>query len=221
MISNRRRIPYAFAHRCPAFPVVERYVDWFGRRLPRMGGNGSRYWEVYIGILLFHRRLWDECGGYDESFIYYSYMEFDLFLRLCMRYEGVDLGPVVGEDFLHLDHLPAWLSWEHQTRSNNNVIRTPEDPPPTFCPTGPDWGLVRYDLPLDPAPASAVVTGVRWRVSDWPTFLGATASSTITTVARILREHVASRGVARGIAYTLLISTGALPRLRRARARAA
>jgi hypothetical protein len=188
MISNRRRIPYDFASRCPSFPVVERYVSAFGSHLPVMGGSGTQYWEVYIGILLFHRRLWEECGGYDETFLYYSFMEFDLFLRLRMRYEGVDLGPAVGHDFLHLDHMPAWLSWEAQPRRNNAVIRTLEAPPPVFCPTGPDWGLARYDLPLESASAGRGRSDARWRTSCWPELIRATASSTVRTVARVAGE---------------------------------
>ena len=39
----------------------------------------DRYWQCYIGILLMHRKLWGIAGGYDESFIYYGYMEFDFF----------------------------------------------------------------------------------------------------------------------------------------------
>lgn len=217
MISNRRRIPYHFAVRCPSFPVVERYVSWFDRRLPAMGGAGKEnYWEVYIGILLFHRRLWEECGGYDETFIYYSYMEFDLFLRLLKKYEGVNLGPIVGDDFHHLDHMPSWLSWNHQPRTNNNVIRTPEDPPPDFCPAGADWGLGRYDLPLEEVPAGGrglAPRDARWGVRHWPELLWATAASTVGTVWYLIRDQIRMRGYVRGLAFTLIVSTGLRARL--------
>ena len=154
MISNRRRIPYHFAVRTPSFPVVERYLSWLDRRLPDDGLTMSdNYWECYIGIVLFHRRLWDECGGYDESFIYYSYMEFDLFLRLSMRYQGVDLGAIVGNDFYHLDHTPAWLTWQRnqpQARTSSGRLRRR----PRVLSHGSGLG-------------SAVATRSTWRRSPW------------------------------------------------------
>lgn len=211
MISNRRRIPYRFAVQRPPLPIVERYVSMLGRSLPRMGGNGAHYWECYIGILLFHRRLWEECGGYDESFIYYSYMEFDLFLRLYQRYPGVDLGPIVGEDFYHLDHLPTWRSWNAQPRTNNNVVRTLDAPPPEYCPAGPEWGLAQFPLALEPPLASRQrIAGrdMRWRATMWPHFLWVTVASAAATVVGILRENAAERGPLRGAAYTAIVSTG-------------
>jgi hypothetical protein len=196
---------------------VERYVGLLGRRAPLMEAPPSdNFWECYIGIVLCHRRLWDECGGYDESFIYYSYMEFDLFLRLASRYEGVDLGPVVDHDFAHLDHLPSWLTWQNTARVEN-VIRTPEDPPPRFCPTGPDWGLARHELALEPASArrpAPAARDVRWRPSHWPELAWATAASTVQTLVMLVRDQVRLRGIRRGIAHALLVSTGIRARLR-------
>jgi len=211
MISNRRRIPYHFAAATPPFPVVERYVSSFDRVLPRMAlPLSDNYWECYIGILLMHRRLWEECGGYDESFIYYSYMEFDIFLRLATRYPGVDLGALVGHDFHHLDHVPSWLTWNATTRKEN-VMRTPDAPPPEFCPTGADWGLAGH--PLAPEPVSGripVLAGreVEWSRSRWPLFARLTCVSSAMTVAMVFRDHIRMRGVIRGIASALAGSTG-------------
>ncbi|HVW19138.1 MAG TPA: hypothetical protein VHB30_12910 [Solirubrobacteraceae bacterium] len=222
MISNRRRIPYRFAVRTPPFPVVERYVRSFGRILPAMGGGGSRFWEVYVGILLFHRDLWEQCAGYDESLIYYSYMEFDLFLRLASRYAAVDLGAIVGHDFHHLDHIPAWRSWEEQPRSNNNVIRTPEDPPPEFAPTGPGWGLAGHDLELEAGTAPALEErDVRWSASLWPELIRSSVAGLALTVADEVRREIGRRGMVRGIAYSLVVSSGLRPRLGRLRRRSA
>lgn len=195
MISNRRRIPYQFAVQCPQFPLVERYVQWFDRRLPRTARPmpNSEYWQCYIGIVLLHRKLWDECGGYDESFIYYSYMEFDLFLRLRMYYEGVDLGSVVDDDFYHLDHLPTWFIWHTARPGQENPIRTVENPPPEFCPSGPRWGLADYQLALEPAsndPIAANADAMRWDKYRWLHFVALTFLSTILTLCRMVFDHM-------------------------------
>lgn len=219
MISNRRRIPYHFAVRKPSFAVLQRCLSWWDRRLPTMDLLISdNYWECYIGIVLFHRRLWDECGGYDESFIYYSFMEFDLFLRLTMRYPGVDLGAVVGDDFHHLDHTPAWLTWS-ATNRRENIMRTPDAPPPEFCPTGPEWGLAHHDLPSERVPQAARRSPyeAQWRLTHWPELLWTVAAGTLGTVGYIFRDQIKLRGVPRGIAYTLIVSTGLKDRVRRRR----
>ena len=141
MISNRRRIPYDFAVLCLPFPIVEKYLDLFSRFLPRMPQRSvERYWEVYIGILLMQRKLWEEAGGYDETLIYSGFMEFDFFLRLLQRFAGFDISALVGNNLYHLDHVKQWLVWEDNKRVLN-LERTPEDPPLKFHPNGDDWGL--------------------------------------------------------------------------------
>lgn len=197
MISNRRRIPYHFAVQCPQFPLVEKYVRWFDKVLPRMTLPlpNSEYWQCYIGIVLLHRQLWDECGGYDESFIYYGFMEFDLFLRLHMRYEGADLGLAIDDDFYHLDHVPGWLFW-HKPRlgvAKGNPVRTAENPPPEFCPSGSGWGLVNHHLALDTAsnaPIPATADDMRWSTSHWLNLITLTALSTVLTLSSIAFDYL-------------------------------
>jgi hypothetical protein len=189
MISNRRRIPYHLAVRTPRFPIVERYVDTFGNRfLPLMEkAPAELYWEVYIGIILFHRKLWDDCEGYDETFIYYGAMESDLFLRLLTKYRGLDIGPMVGHSFHHLDHVPAWKVGRKLTRRMNPLRRPGVDEPETMQPNGPDWGLNAYDLPLEAsrAPVRLVGDDRRWRPSDRAPLAVLTAVSTIRTFGQI------------------------------------
>ena len=50
-------------------------------------------------------------------------MEWDLVMRLRMQYAAVDIGPMVGEDFFHLDHVPAWLVARKLTRKTNPMRR--------------------------------------------------------------------------------------------------
>jgi hypothetical protein len=133
----------------------------------------------------------------------------------------VDLGPLVGHDFSHLDHMPAWLTWLDTPRVENNVVRTPEDPPPEHCPTGPDWELARYRLDLEAVPVRLPVAEARWRASRWPALAWAGLASTVQTLLMLVRDNQRARGRMRGIAYVALVSSGVLPRLRRMRGAAA
>lgn len=193
MISNRRRIPYSFAVRCPPFAIAASYVDLFHAVLPRMESPpADRYWQCYIGILLMHRSLWETARGYDESFIHYGYMEFDFFLRLCKKFPGLDLGPLVGWDFYHLDHVGAWSVWRTVRRAIN-PRRTPSNPPAHFSPNDASWGLARYDLALLPARASVDSFGdIRSRLSNPFKFIWVTLASTIATMRGILIEKRSS-----------------------------
>jgi hypothetical protein len=189
MISNRRRIPYDFAVRCPPFPIVRKYLDLCRAFLPRMVSPlPDYYWACFVGIVLLHRDLWGAAGGYDETFIYYGAMEFDLFLRLLMRFQGLDLSPLVSCDFYHLDHVPTWAVWRLLTRSIN-PLRTPENPPPVLCPNGESWGLANYELPLLPPNPSSILqaSAFEWRPSWTLRLLFEMLVSTIVTLSRIAR----------------------------------
>lgn len=192
MVSNRRRIPYHFAVATPRFPLVERYVDTWGGRglLPRMIQPAKdHYWQCYIGILLFHRTLWEACEGYDERFLYYGFMEFDLFLRLRTKYDGMDLGPVVGCDFFHLDHVRAWRVRVKQTRRENDLVRSLDEPPPQMQPNGPGWGLADHDLPLEPGTAGLTADEARWSPGDRTQMLRLTAVSTVLTAGQFVSDY--------------------------------
>lgn len=197
MISNRRRIPYDFAVRCPPLPIVTKYLDLCRFLLPRMVclWPDEWYWACYIGILLLHRDLWWAARGYDETFIYYGVMEFDLFLRLLKRFQGVDLGPIVDCDFYHLDHVPTWAVWTLLTRPSANPLRTPENPPPALCPNGESWGLADYEIPLLQPPDSAVLqqNACEWRWSWTPRLAWEMLVSTAISLFRIARGYMRRR----------------------------
>jgi hypothetical protein len=191
LISNRRRIPYDFASQCLSVDQVARYVRIFRPWLPTMPfmPPKERYWQCYIGILMMHRKLWEAAGGYDETFIYYGFMEFDFFLRLRMQYGSADLGPLVDWDFFHLDHVPAWQV-EANVNRKLNVVRTPESPPPVFCPNGQNWGLAELDIPTDHGTAHALAARNPARQ-----FVGAlqfafvTLVSTLRTIGRVREQR--------------------------------
>jgi hypothetical protein len=153
LLSNRRRIPYRFAAHCPSFWIVDRYLRWFGRFLPLMEPPPSHlYYQCYIGILLFHRDLWHQCGGYDERFIYMDYMEFDIIFRLTTQNVFVNLGEIVDHDFYHLDHGHPRQPWSASRNRKTNPIRDLDNLPEEIHPNGQDWGLNQYPLEVLPYP---------------------------------------------------------------------
>lgn len=145
LLSNRRSIPYRFSTLCPSFEAVERFVEGSGATLPLAWPQPEHlYYRSPIGLLVCHRDLWHSCHGYDESLIYFNYMEWDLVLRLKKRHPFVNLGTIVDHDFYHLDHEHPLQRWgaSGRRRKMNPVRDETENPPPSFAPNGSDWGLV-------------------------------------------------------------------------------
>jgi hypothetical protein len=177
MLSNRRRIPYRFAVLCPSFWAVNRYLRWFGRVLPLMEPPPPHLpYRVYIGILVFHRDLWNQCGGYDERFIYMDFMELDLILRLVKQYVFVDLGEIVNYDFYHLDHSDPRKSWGFDRNRPVNPEKTLDNPPEELNPTGENWGLIQYPMELRPSFVNQLgvnVAAAAGSLIDWFAFIGA------------------------------------------------
>ena len=177
VLSNRRNIPYRFAVSLPSLAVVARYIRWFGSYLPRMDPPPAHlFYQCWIGILLMHRDIWHECGGYDERFIYMDFMEMDVILRLSSRYQVVDLGELVDCAFYHLNHeRPRVTRHVNRYRRKVNPWRTLDDMPEDFAPNGREWGLVKHDLEMLPGHA-----GEAAGPSFVPTWLTCAALSLVT-----------------------------------------
>lgn len=169
LLSNRRRIPLRFANRCPSFWAVDRFLRWCGRFLPLMDPPPPHlYYQSYIGILLFHRNLWNECGGYDERFIYMDFMEFDIILRLTLKHAFVNLGEIVDHDFYHLDHGPARVAWSASRNRKVNPVRDLDNRPEEIHPNSENWGLIQY--PLEVLPYSSDPASTQAKRVDQPRF---------------------------------------------------
>jgi hypothetical protein len=159
LFSNLRTVPYRFAVRCPALPIVERFVSMFGGHLWMEASGTERFFVKGVGIWLVRRSLWVECGGYDERLIYMGKMEENMIKRLMQKYELVNLGKLVDYDFYHLEHyhpLAVRKSSTHR-RHNREVLRGIEGD--SFHPNHPDWGLGSYPLPVE-GPRNGVSTAV-------------------------------------------------------------
>jgi hypothetical protein len=143
LLSNRRSIPYRFAAQCPSFRAVERFIER-SIDLPLAWPQPEHhYYRSPIGLLVLHRDLWHLCHGYDESMIYFNYMEWDLVLRLQERFQFFNLGRLVDHDFFHLDHEHPLSRWgvSGRRRKMNPARDEIDNPPPTFAPSSVDWGM--------------------------------------------------------------------------------
>ena len=147
MFARRRHIPYRFAVRCPPLSQVARFIQRFGHRLP-IDGKNYLFFRTAVGIMLMHRNLWEECGGYDERLIYMNAMEVDLAYRLAQEYELVDLGEIIGLDFYHLEHYHP-LKMRYTSRKTN-PYEVMIDKDKVFHPNSADWGLASYCLEVLP-----------------------------------------------------------------------
>jgi hypothetical protein len=142
--ANRRSIPYRFAVSCPRLPIVKRFVRSFGDRLHIE--TGRVFYTIDVGIWLLHRRLWNECGGYDERMIFMNDMEIDMATRLMSTYPMIDLGRLVGYDFYHLDHYHPRGSRSSSTHRRVNEERPRQ--PAGLQPNGDGWGLAAHELAI-------------------------------------------------------------------------
>ena len=150
LFANRRSIPYRLAVRLPGLPPLTRYLREHGHL--RQIETGRVIYNLDVGVWLIHRDLWAACGGYDERMIFMNEMDPDMVRRLMTRYPLVDLGPLVGWDFYHLDHYHPRGSRSSSTHREVNTTHT--YPALGFQPSGAGWGLAGETLPVRQATSS-------------------------------------------------------------------
>lgn len=138
---GRRSLPYGFSSKCPSFSTVKRFLKLFQRLLPMDGPHIVPWFDVPTGIMLLHHDLWEESCGYDERLLYWGWMETDLGYRLGQKYTQVNLRPIMGRSFFHLEHINLRTPKIHRRKNprKKNLVLAPNDS---------DWGLVRNNLPL-------------------------------------------------------------------------
>jgi hypothetical protein len=146
--SGRRSIPYRLASLCPPLWKIARVIQQFGRFLKiEKGPRWAPFYVCSVGIWLAHRKLWHECGGYDERMVYMGGMEGNMIARLMKKYPMVDLGKIVGYDFYHLEHYHPWVlraPWAN--RPGNDDFYRRESGLRLINPNGGSWGFRDYQL---------------------------------------------------------------------------
>lgn len=164
LFSNRRSIPYRLAAQLPPLGPLTHFLRERGQALAIE--TARVFYTSDVGVWLAHRDLWHACGGYDERMIFMNEMDPDMVRRLMAHHPLVDLGPLVGWDFYHLDHYHPRGSRSSSTHREVNSTHVYE--PMGLRPSGDAWGLAGEDLAVRQAPARAedhgdTMTGlIRW-----------------------------------------------------------
>lgn len=153
VFAKRRHVPWSYAAENPPMSEMHWYLQRFGRFLPVERFLGFTF--AGTGLMLMHRDLWSDCGGYDERLIYWGWMEIDLGLRVRRKYPLFDLHQI-GLTAYHLEHYPS------RRASNNPRKLNPTDWNNAFQPNAEDWGLSDrsldiYDYPDQSAALTAEI----------------------------------------------------------------
>lgn len=139
MFAARKQLPYEFVAKKPGLGDLDFAISRY-QRLNLSEELSYCYWASAVGILMMHRKLWEDIGGYDERLIYYWYMDVDLATRLIKKYPVVNIGKVFGYHFFHLEHINVGFKFRHSHRKLNPGWSKSFDKP-TLNPNGPNWGL--------------------------------------------------------------------------------
>lgn len=161
LFANRRSIPYRLAVRLPPLGPLTRFLRDRGGDLAVE--TARVFYRSDVGVWLAHRDLWEACGGYDERMIFMNEMDPDMVERLRTRHPLVDLGPLIGWDFYHLDHYHPRGS--RASATHREVNTTHVFPSLGFRPSGDGWGLAGEDLPIRQT-AATIGHGDRDRAAD-------------------------------------------------------
>ena len=149
MFVERRSIPYRISHK--SFPLfyIEKYLKWFGERLKVESARewGLPFWWSPVGIMIFHRKIWENSGGYDEKLIYWGWMEGDLALRLAQKHHLIDFKDLVGNHLYHLEHYSNLI--DYKDRNGPATPRKKNSPvfdKLKYSENDENWGLFNFGI---------------------------------------------------------------------------
>ena len=129
MFVERRSIPYRISHK--SFPIfyIDHYLKWFGKKLKVESARewSLPFWWSPVGIMIFHRKIWENSRGYNEKLIYWGWMEGDLALRLAQKHHLLDFKDHVGNFLYHLEHYSNLVEYKDRNgpatpRKKNNPV---------------------------------------------------------------------------------------------------
>jgi GT2 family glycosyltransferase len=119
---ERKSVPYRISQLSLPLPTISLFIERFSSffKLESATDWGREFWHSPVGIMIFHRDIWNETHGYDERLIYWGWMETDYAIRLSQRHHIINLGDHIGHHFFHLEHYSNLTEYK-----NRNGAATP------------------------------------------------------------------------------------------------
>jgi len=141
---ERKSVPYRISRLSLPLPLTSFFIKVFSKSLKLESATdwGKEFWHSPVGIMMFHRDIWNSIRGYDERLIYWGWMEGDLALRLGQKHQVVEFSKFVGHDFYHLEHYSNLT--EYKDRNGAATPRKRNEPKfegLNYCENSNDWGL--------------------------------------------------------------------------------
>ncbi len=164
MFAARKQLPYSFVKKEPDPEMIDSCIQRF-RKWIFSEELSFCHWASPVGILMMHRDMWDDLGGYDERLIYYWFMDVDLGTRLIQKYPIVNIGKAFGYDFFHLEHIRQGIRFRHSHRKLNPDWSKSFDKP-VLNPNGSEWGLSKYNLERKPLAIDPFTLETNWEIKN-------------------------------------------------------
>ncbi|MAH25433.1 MAG: hypothetical protein CMI19_00515 [Opitutae bacterium] len=146
---ERRSVPYRISRISLPLSLISALIKFFKSffKVESAKEWGREFWWSPVGIMMFHRDIWQSTQGYDEKLIYWGWMEGDLALRLGQKHQVVEFSKYVGHDFYHLEHYSNLVEYKDRNgtataRKKNPVIMDNLN----YKTNEPNWGLFDHDL---------------------------------------------------------------------------
>jgi len=137
--SRRRSIPLPIVTSSWPTEHLMAFLHDQCRWFPIEGRMQTPWFDAPVGILLMHKSLWEACKGYNESLIYWGYMDAEICLRIQLKYQVVDLEKSIGCHFYHQRHSHFSLT-KTPRRKNKRTI------PKQLIVNDDHWGLHAYEF---------------------------------------------------------------------------
>lgn len=141
---ERKSIPYRISRLSLQLPMITFFIRMFSSFLKLESAKdwSREFWWSPVGIMMFHRKIWNATQGYDERLIYWGWMEGDLALRLEQKHKIVEFSKFVGYNFYHLEHYSNLV--EYKDRNGTATPRKKNEPKfkgLNYCENNNNWGL--------------------------------------------------------------------------------